>query len=399
MRIALVSFQGFQPGGISVYVEQLANRLALGGHKVHIFSAPGPVVRRAALDSVVAIHLIPTVALPLLSLVSFWTKLPGRIREVERSSGRFDVIHADTASDLTLRKRTFRQPRVVTVHHLGASVIRTAGWSRFPQIRNPAQEYGLAALPELGCILRADHLIAVSRSTQTEILRTLPRIPPGKITVIYNGVVRRQSSPRPKSLWTTRQRWGVKEHESVLLTVGRIQVRKNLSALLEAVAGLGGIEFRLFVVGGGDTTLLRQTADRLGVSERVVFTGFVDDHSLAELFDIADVYIHTSAMEGFGLSVAEAIEAGIPVVATRVGAIPEVVREGRDGFLVDYGDVPGITRAVKVILANPNAFARSAAAHSMSRFSWDRAARETLQVYYDLLAKDAPSAEGETGRV
>src|SRR6185503_3578849 len=127
--------------------------------------------------------------------------------------------------------------------------------------------------------------------------------------------------PRPD----IRARYGLGE-QPVVLFFGGLKPRKNLHVLLEAWARAAdeAPTARLLVAGGGPMLdELRGRAARLGVADRVVFTGYVPEAEKTDVFNLADIFFFPSAMEGFGLTVAEAMASGLPVVASNRGSIPE----------------------------------------------------------------------------
>jgi glycosyltransferase involved in cell wall biosynthesis len=129
---------------------------------------------------------------------------------------------------------------------------------------------------------------------------------------------------------------------------------------------------------------LRAIVDRLGLAERVRFTGFVPDDDLAYLLTRAYALVMPSLMEGFGLPAVEAMACGTPVVASTAGALPEVV--GDAGVLVDPMDVDAIAGGMRSLLDDPPR-RDLLAARSLERaalFTWDAAARSLLAVFDDL---------------
>jgi glycosyltransferase involved in cell wall biosynthesis len=160
-----------------------------------------------------------------------------------------------------------------------------------------------------------------------------------------------------------------------------LEARKGIPSLLKALSLVQlTSDLRLVIVGSGRADKFARIAQQLGVAEKVVFAGYVDDSTLRVAYSTADVLVHASSMEGFGLSIADAVASGLPVVATRVGSVPEVVREGVDGFLVDYGDTEAFADAVTRILENTFRVQGTKTAAS-SRFTWEKTVSATLKLY------------------
>ena len=149
-----------------------------------------------------------------------------------------------------------------------------------------------------------------------------------------------------------RARLGLRADAVVFVAVGRLVASKRLDRAVEAVAavvaagGTDGVEVQLLVVGDGpERERLTTLAATRGVADRVVFAGALDAEALAVAVGVGDVAVSTSDYEGFGLTSAEAMAAGLPVVAMTVGGVPDVVVDGETGVLVPLGDAAALARA------------------------------------------------------
>ncbi|HIH00720.1 TPA: glycosyltransferase family 4 protein, partial [Thermoplasmata archaeon] len=167
--------------------------------------------------------------------------------------------------------------------------------------------------------------------------------------------------------------------ESLLLALEVVH-RTIPDALLRVVAKTG---FR-----GVDTEeWFRLLADRAHIAHAVEFHQSIDDGSLLGFYSDSDLVVLPSRNEGWGLSLMEAMACRKPVVATRVGGIPELVRDGVDGLLVEPGDVAGLAEAIVRLLADERLRSTMGASgrERVSEFSWAESARTTLGVYSELL--------------
>ena len=268
------------------------------------------------------------------------------------------------------------RPFVVTVHDLARLCFPFAA-------ETPEEKLGLK-LDTLG-IQRAEHLIAVSECTKTDLMDYLD-VPSHKVSVIHNGIERRVFHPVEAKPFDF----------PYLLYVGTERPRKNLRTLLEALAALketaeGSRDLRLVKVGSaGRTEEFREATvaeiDRLGLDGDVVFTEDATDDELAAYYSGAEALILPSLYEGFGLPLVEAMACGCPVIAANGSALPEVA--GDAALFFEPRDPAGLTRRIRELLTSPSlsdemtcrGLARA------ERFSWDRAADETLQVYRSIEA-------------
>jgi glycosyltransferase involved in cell wall biosynthesis len=178
----------------------------------------------------------------------------------------------------------------------------------------------------------------------------------------------------------------------VALFFGGLKARKNLPLLLGAWARVASRQpdARLLIAGGG-TLLesLRARADADGLRGSVRFTGYVAEAEKAAHFNLGDLFVFPSAMEGFGLAVAEAMASGLPVIASDRGSIPELIVEGEGGFLCDPADLDVFVDRLQHLLGDAPLRAKLGAANAERverAFRWDRCVSDTRRVYEETLA-------------
>lgn len=178
-------------------------------------------------------------------------------------------------------------------------------------------------------------------------------------------------------------------HGCTLLAVGRLERQKGFDVLIDAIARAtaGGADLRVDICGeGSQAGSLQARIERCGAGERISLLGQRDD--VPQLMLEADALVHPARWEGFGLVLLEAMRAGLPVIATSVGAIPEVVADGETGLLVEPDDAAGLAAALAGIASDDQLLARlGAAGHRRLRdaFSPEHTARATSDVYDDAI--------------
>jgi D-inositol-3-phosphate glycosyltransferase len=177
-----------------------------------------------------------------------------------------------------------------------------------------------------------------------------------------------------------------------LLFVGRLDPIKGIDLLLESVAHMQ-TPARLIVVGGnpaGDSEVerLRAHAGALGISERVTFPGAVAQYRLMTYYRAADALAVTSRYESFGLAAVEALACGTPVVASQVGGLPSIVRDGENGLLVRWRSAEEFAMRFDLLLSDRTLRERlaSMARPSVERFDWSHIGDQVRAVYQDLTA-------------
>ena len=149
------------------------------------------------------------------------------------------------------------------------------------------------------------------------------------------------------------------------------------------------IDATLLIVGRGDQSQARKLAISLEIYENVVFTGFVDDLILKKCYVLCDVYVCFSRLEGFGLTILEAMAARKPIIAFNVGAIPEIVRDGLNGRVLDRQNPKELADAM-IFFADNFVLAKRIGSRNRKyvaeKFSWKKTARMTEHVYQELLS-------------
>jgi len=236
----------------------------------------------------------------------------------------------------------------------------------------------------------ADLIITDSEFSRQQLVKTLG-IAPDKVSVIYCGISS-DFVPQPRDVGLAAY-WGLTDKQ-VVLCLGALKPRKNLSFLLEVFARVvarRGDNIRLVLVGNGpEEARLRKRARALGIADLVVFTGYVAEADKVRYYNLADVFVQTSKLEGFGLVATEAMACGVPVVVSRVGSLPEVVMDGVTGYLCDPNDVEAFAVPIIQLLDNielRQRMGKAAQTHVKQRFNWDVAAAHVRDHYQDVVAR------------
>jgi glycosyltransferase involved in cell wall biosynthesis len=167
--------------------------------------------------------------------------------------------------------------------------------------------------------------------------------------------------------------------------VGRLNSQKNFSLFLNIAAALA-LEFpeaRFLLAGEGpEESMLREKANALGISDRVVFAGYVAD--TRRVYVAADVLLMPSRFEGLPMTLLEAMAMGLPVVASKLDGIAEVIADGEEGFLVESGDAASFAARISRLLGNPalaSELSTNARHKIESRFSVERMTSAVEEIY------------------
>jgi glycosyltransferase involved in cell wall biosynthesis len=208
--------------------------------------------------------------------------------------------------------------------------------------------------------------------------------PENRLGVIYNGIDL-GSAPGPDDRRAARERLGLDDTRLVVGTVARLDPVKDHATLLDAFARIRGHvpDAALVLIGDGpERTALEARAAAAGIADAVSFLGTRSD--VRRLLPGLDLFVNSSRTEGVSLTIVEAMAAGLPVVATRVGGTPEVVADGRTGLLVPPADPETMAAAAAALAADPERARRlgvAARALAEERFAFDRMLDRYVSAY------------------
>jgi glycosyltransferase involved in cell wall biosynthesis len=380
MRVALDGQPLLAPlAGVGHYTRQLVHALARidARHRYYVV-APRPlrVVRRQSLP-------LSGFSEPNVELVvpGWWSTMRARLhRRLGRDAelGRdidppCDIFHA-TNNVFPYRVRAPRS--VLTIHDLTLLL--------FPEW-HPADRLAAMVPAFEPAVTRANHIITPSHSTRNDVLKLLP-VEPERVSVIPEGVAPIFTPGAPEEVAARLAPFGLRSGE-YLLFVGTLEPRKNLLRLLQAVE-VAAPEIGPLVVAGGrgwNDDRIRGAVARLERAGRVRSLGYVPDELRPALLTGARAFVYPSLYEGFGLPPLEAMACGTPVLTSNVASLPEVV--GDAALLISPEDVPALAAALARIWSDDSLRAdlRARGFAQARRFSWERTARLTLDVYRTVL--------------
>ena len=363
----IFSLQAF--GGISRYFVELARHLRAGGQRPHV--AAGLHINRLLRE-------LPASTVTGMYLLRASGRMPNLRARLNRTlcarmAGRRPrtVVHQTYFGDTAYLGP---RPLVLTIYDLIHEIYR----SRFPGLDaavDPASRHQRA-----NCA-RADHLIAISESTKADLVR-LFGVDPAKVTVIHLG---NSLPPREDSAGAREPRgdFSPPVDGEFLLHVGARSGYKNFNTLLEAFSRSAPLRrrFTLLCFGGGPFSgTERQRIAALGVADKVVQQPG-DDRALARCYRAATAFVYPSLYEGFGLPLLEAMGQRCPVFCGTGGSLPEVAGDAAAFF--DPENAEAMQAMLEETLCDPSRLAGLAARgrERVQQFSWEKCARETLEVY------------------
>lgn len=291
-------------------------------------------------------------------------------------TGRYDIVHTHTSKAGLLGRIAAAAAGVPAVIHSPHGTILQGYFSR-------RVTWFYATIERLAAHL-TQCVICLTRSEIRQCLKAGI----GKrdqYTFVHNGIDIAQFAPNPGAHHHLRLEIGIEPNATVFMTVGRLVPVKGHVHLLEAIHTLRKKDpnVRLVVAGEGELRkTLENEAVRLGIGDAVCFLGWRED--VDRLLDVADVFVLPSLNEGLGLVIVEAMAKKLPVVATTVGGVPEVVKNGETGFLVPAGEPQPLAEAMQRLSESADlrqAFGCAGFDRAVRLFSIAATVRRTEDVY------------------
>lgn len=410
MNIAMLSYHtcplatlgGKDTGGMNVYVAELTRHLGYLGVHVDVFTrsqdehVPHVLHNLGYGNRVVHIPAGPEFYLPKAEIVSYIPQFVDGILEFAAHKNiRYDIIHSHywmsgvAAEQL---KRTWNVPIVHMFHTLAMMKNRIA--------RSPEERESQARLDGEKRILKiADQIIVATLAEQAQ-LEFLYRADSRKLRVIPPGVDLSRFYPIPKD--EAKAVIGVPLEDRLILYVGRIEPLKGVDILLRALAQLqrnGTAEccpHSLVIIGGdpeasqeamdSEMAHLQQLAVELGIKDLVLFLGKRSQDSLPYYYSAADVVVVPSHYESFGMVALEAMACGVPVVASQVGGLAFLVKDGETGFVIPNDEPDLLADRLDDLLRNKDLQVRLGRQGELAArdYSWEKIASRIYNVYEDL---------------
>jgi len=300
-------------------------------------------------------------------------KLDALFRQYHPAVVHTHLLALNYAYPLMIRYRT--PARVYTVHSLAE---KDVGLRTAPIVRALAFRYRVGRVVP----------VAIAEEVRNSIqkLYGYPNPP-----LIPNGIPTDEYAPDPNKRAQWRQAHGIETHATIVTHVGRFAPPKNHALLIEAFARVRtSAPLYLLLVGGGELeNTVREQVAALGLESRVRFLGIRAD--VADILRASDAFVLSSRWEGNPMSVMEAMAAGLPVVSTAVGGVPELVRDGETGLLVPSEDTGALAQAIQALVDNParrQAMGVAARQHAVASFDIRHTVRGYEQLYEALLNKN-----------
>lgn len=367
MNIGITVFPTY--GGSGIVGSELGRELAARGHTVHFISYALPT-RVCPLDERVQFHQVDLFDYPLFEFPPYDLALASKILEVAEAQ-QLDVLHMHYAiphaTAAYLAREMYRSQRylpfVTTLH--GTDITLVGSRKSFL----PITRFSIA---------QSDAVTAISQFLADETARTFGY---EQVEIIPNFINADDYQRRAND---ELRRELAPNGEKLILHVSNFRPVKRISDCIHAFAQLRQrVAARLVLCGEGPSRAeAEQLAQSYGLADRVEFVGQVPN--IADYLSVADLLLLPSQTESFGLSALEALACEVPVIATRVGGLPEVILDGETGFLVEVGDTQTMADRAAEILSDQDkqqTMGRRGREYAVERFNTERVIPQYVELY------------------
>jgi len=370
-------------GGSGIVGSELGRDLAERGHNVHFISSVLPT-RLTELNDRIHFHEVEMMSYPLFEHQPYDLALATKMATVARAE-KLDLLHVHYAIphsiSAILARESIKQKRyvpVITTLHGTDITLVGADRSYLPITR-----YGLQ---------QSDGVTAVSKFLKQATIETFDF---DEIEVIPNFICGFHYKRQPESPLLAEL---APNGEQLLVHVSNFRPVKRAIECVEILANVRakGVNARLVMVGDGpERSAAYYRAEQLNLNGNVSFVG--KQANIADYLGVADVFLLPSELESFGLAALEAQACEVPVIATRIGGIPEVISEGETGYLSDIGDVAKMSEDTLRLLGDEElrrAFGEKGRELAIQRYGSDKIIPQYISFYEKILSKSALQSAG-----
>ena len=397
MKILMLTWE-YPPrivGGIARVVHDLSKRLIKDGHEVTVITYRDGNVPEYENDKGVEVYRVDNYMIHPNNFIDWIMQLNfnmiAKATEVINKEGGFDVIHAHdwlvTYAAKSL-KQSFNLPMVATIHATEAG--RNSG------IHDDTQRY----INDTEWLLTYEATeVIVNSNYMKGHVQGLFGLPFDKISVIPNGINLNNFTGIERD-YDFRRRFAM-DNEKIILYVGRLVYEKGVQHLISAMPKILDHyhDSKLVIAGkGGMLDELKAQVDSMGLSNKVYFTGYLNQKEVQKMYKCADVAVFPSTYEPFGIVALEAMLAGIPTVVSDIGGLNEIVEHGVNGMKSYAGNPNSIADSVLSLLFDPQLamnVTKNAKNKVKDEFNWQKIAQDTHYIYELAISKTMAQRQAE----
>ena len=333
--------------GVAISTDNIARFMLSHGHKVTLI-CPEPVVDRKV-EYPKGLKIIRVPALPFTFYnTNAFALFPSARRCVEKEmkSNKFDVVHTQEPGIVGLNAlclaRKYKIPIVGSLHFIPQQIDRVL-WGRFETLLTPAINLLVHIVYN-----KYDQIMTVSNFFANYLRHVGIERP---INIISNGVDTNLYKPQKLDL-KTRAKYGFNRNDVVFFFLGRLDLDKNVGTIVRAMPKTNK-NVKLLVVGKGtESRFLLNLSKKLKVENKIVWIPYVTDAEMLKVYSAVDIFCIMSPYEGQSIVTLQAVAAGLPVIAANAGALPELVTNGVNGYLVKTYDHKSLSEKINLLASS-----------------------------------------------
>lgn len=351
--------------GIEMVTYNIAMRLSKKNHEVHVITTLDEGLPKESIEKDFYVHRIKTSKIPILRTALYYIKSFFAVKKINP-----DIVHIQTiylSLSGLLIKKFLHKPYVVYGH--GSDVYLP--W-RFKNIISKP------------ILKNANGVIVLTEDMKREVQKIYDR----EVFVIPNGINLERFENLSKEV--SRKRLKIKEAEKIIIFIGGMRPVKGIKYLIEAMKIVTdkNKNKRLFIVGDGEERkYLEDLVRNLNLEKYITFIGKVPNEKIPEYMAASDVFVLPSLSEGLPVTVLEAMASGLPIVATNVRGLPEIIKNGENGFLVKPKSTEQIAEKVLLLLEDDVLRERISKNNreEVKKYSWENVVEKLEGVYLGCL--------------
>jgi glycosyltransferase involved in cell wall biosynthesis len=382
-------------GGTGSYVYYLSSELLKNGYKIHVVTGANQA-RDVKVNPQLDVSFLKIPKTPIVKSFMLAAASNRKLKSI-KDTANVDVTHPQLPLTPNFAvPPNYSKALVCTVHSTWkgeAEAIRGEPYMRLNSNEKFLVSFnGFLRFFEEGMLHRARKIIAVSHFTKWE-LTNYYKIPAHKIKVIHNGVDINKFQPAEDKR-KVKAELGFNPDDIAILSVGRLYARKGLFTLIESMPAVTKRfpKAKFIISGKGQSDEMNKLiahAQKLGVKDNIVFTGYYPDKKLPKLYQAADVFAFSTFYEHHPFAVLEALSTGLPVVTTTVGGIPETIQTGKNGLLVEPFNSKQFGDSILYLLEHPLEAAEMCAKARrtvVEQLDWRIVVKDAMKVYKEALS-------------
>ncbi|CQR46674.1 D-inositol 3-phosphate glycosyltransferase [Paraliobacillus sp. PM-2] len=360
-------------GGSGIVATELGKFLAKQGHEIHFITSSVPF-RLNNLYSNIYFHEVEVNHYPVFQYPPYDLALANKMAEVIDTE-ELDILHVHYAIPhaicaILAKEMANREVKIVTTLHGTDITVLGIDNSLKKMIK-----YGIE---------KSDAVTAVSHSLVKQTKDMLAVEKP--INVVYNFIDTEEYYRHPNN--DLRKQYNIQSNEKVIIHISNFRKVKRIQDVIYAFQRINQhLPSKLLLIGDGpEYSEMYQLVHKLGLENNVLFLG--KQNNIAELLSISDLKLLLSEKESFGLVMIEAMACGVPCIGTNVGGIPEVIEEGKNGYIMEIGDIKSLVDKAISLLSDEEkwkSFSNGALQHVNQHFSAEHIVKQYESIYQELL--------------